>query len=81
MSYSELTRLIIPFDNRLEFGLNQSFWNIDEFSSLVQLSNEVTRQAANIGYINVFHLFLWASIVAYPLILMISWPPKGAQSR
>mgnify|MGYP005680315367 CR=1 FL=1 len=80
MSYSELTQWIIPFDNRFEFGLTQSFWNINEFSSLMQISNEVTRQAANIGYINVFHLFLWTSILAYPLILMISWPPRGDQS-
>ena len=81
MSYSELTQWIIPFDNRFEFGLTQSFWNINEFSSLMQISSEVTRQAANIGYINVFHLFLWVSILAYPLILMISWPPKGDQSQ
>ena len=81
MSYSELTQWIIPFDNRFEFGLTQSFWNINEFSSLMQISSEVTRQAANIGYINVFHLFLWASILAYPLILMISWPPRGDQSQ
>ena len=81
MSYSELTQWIIPFDNRFEFGLTQSFWNINEFSSLMQISNEVTRQAANIGYINVFHLFLWASILAYPLILMISWPPRGDKSQ
>ena len=81
MSYSELTQWIIPFDNRFEFGLTQSFWNINEFSSLMQISDEITRQAANIGYINVFHLFLWASILAYPLILMISWPPRGDQSQ
>ena len=81
MSYSELTQWIIPFDNRFEFGLTQSFWNINEFSSLMQISNEVTRQAVNIGYINVFHLFLWASILAYPLILMISWPPRGDKSQ
>ena len=81
MSYSELTQWIIPFDNRFEFGLTQSFWNINEFSSLMQISNEVTRQAVNIGYINVFHLFLWASILAYPLIFMISWPPRGDKSQ
>ena len=81
MSYRELAQWIIPFDDRFEFGVLQSFWNSNEFSNLLQLSSEVTRQAANIGYINVFHLFLWASILAYPLILLISWPPKGSTRR
>ena len=81
MSYRELAQWIIPFDDRFEFGVLQSFWNSNEFSNLLQLSSEVTRQAANIGYINVFHLFLWASILAYPLILLISWPPKGSARR
>ncbi len=81
MSYRELAQWIIPFDDRFEFGVLQSFWNSNEFSNVLQLSSEVTRQAANIGYINVFHLFLWASILAYPLILLISWPPKGSTRR
>ena len=81
MSFRELAQWIIPFDDRFEFGVLQSFWNSNEFSNVLQLSSEVTRQAANIGYINVFHLFLWASILAYPLILLISWPPKGSTRR
>jgi hypothetical protein len=37
---------------------------------------EISRQATNIGYINVFNLFLWTSLLAYPLIALVAWPPK-----
>jgi hypothetical protein len=45
-------------------------------TSLALVTVEIARQAINIGYINVFNLFLWTSLLPYPLIVLVAWPPK-----
>ena len=44
-------------------------------------AGEVTRQATTIGYINAFNLFLWTSLLVYPLVALIVWPPTGYRPR
>ena len=46
-------------------------WDINSMTGLPSLAGEVTRQATAIGYINSFQLFLWTSLLAYPLIALI----------
>ena len=81
MSYGELTRWISPYNDRsgLQHGLGG--WTTESATGLARLSGEVARQAANIGYVNAFHLFLWTSLLVYPLIALIAWPPKGYRAR
>ena len=80
MSYRELSQWIEPFTDRFSLGLSEGFWAVNGSPSLTVLADEVTRQASNIGYINVFHLFLWASLLAYPLIAFIAWPPNDRKT-
>ncbi len=81
VSYAELVQWINPFAERLNFATVMGRWNIEDTSGLTGVAGEVARQATTIGYINVFHLFLWTSMAVYPLIALIAWPPKGHRPR
>jgi len=81
MSYSELVQWINPFNNRLNLQSVMGGWSIESTTGLARIAGEVTRQATTIGYINAFHLFLWTSLLAYPLIALIVWPPSGYRPR
>ena len=76
MSYSELVQWISPFRERLNFESVMGYWDTPTSAGLVGMAVEVMRQATNIGYINVFNLFLWASLFVYPLVALIVWPPR-----
>ena len=56
-------------------------WNIDKTTGLANVAGEVARQATAVGYINSFNLFLWTTLLAYPLIALIVWPPRGYRKR
>ena len=45
------------------------------------MAGEVARQATTIGFINSYNLFLWISLLVYPLIALIVWPPRGYRPR
>ena len=79
IAYSDLVHWINPFSERLRAPDLPAKWNADTAPGLANLADEVGRQATAIGYINSFHLFLWISMLAYPLIALIVWPPKGYQ--
>lgn len=80
MNYSELVQMINPYTDRLNLAAAAG-WGGELPSSMAGVAGEITRQATNIGYINVYHLFLWTSMLVYPLIIMIAWPPKGFQQN
>jgi DHA2 family multidrug resistance protein len=81
VAYSDLVQWINPFSERLRWADLPAAWSIDSAAGLAGLAGEVTRQATAIGYINSFNLFLWTSLLAYPLIALIVWPPRGYRSR
>jgi hypothetical protein len=80
MNYSELVQMINPYTDRLNLAAAAG-WGGELPSSMAGVAGEITRQATNIGYINVYHLFLWTSMLVYPLIIMIAWPPQGFQQN
>ncbi|SMC17667.1 MFS transporter, DHA2 family, multidrug resistance protein [Andreprevotia lacus DSM 23236] len=45
-------------------------------AGLAMLNNEVTRQAAMIGYLDDFHVMMWVTLLAMPLLLLIRMPGK-----
>ena len=53
----------------------------DNAAGLAGIAGEVSRQATTIGYVNAFNLFLWTSMLVYPLIALIAWPPSGFRPR
>ncbi len=81
MSYGELAQWINPFSDRLSLGVVMGGWSTETTTGLAGIAGEVTRQATTIGYINVFNLFLWTSLLAYPLVALIVWPPRGYRPR
>jgi len=81
MNYSDLVQWINPFNDRLSFGGVMGGWNAESATGLAGIVGEVTRQATTIGYINSFNLFLWTSMLVYPLVALIVWPPRGYRPR
>jgi DHA2 family multidrug resistance protein len=81
MSYSELVQWINPFSDRLRLESVTGNWNIDDVPGLIGVAGEVARQATAIGYVNAFNLFLWTSLLVYPLIALVVWPPRGYRPR
>lgn len=81
MSYSELMRWINPFDPRLRLPSVMGGWSTESTAGLAGIAGEAARQATTIGYINAFTMFLWTSLLVYPLVALIVWPPSGYRSR
>ena len=76
INYADLVQWVNPYIDHLTSNLLAN-----DQSSFISAAGEISRQAANIGYINVFNFFLWTSLLAYPLILLISWPPKRVSNK
>ncbi len=81
VNYSELVRWINPFSAPLTLQNVAGGWSTESAAGLAVIAGEVTRQATNIGYINAFNLYLWTSLLVYPLIALIAWPPTGYKAR
>ena len=76
INYATLVQWINPYINHLK----SDFLNGDQ-ASLISAVGEISQQATNISYINSFNFFLWTSLLAYPLIMLISWPPKSVGNK
>ena len=76
INYATLVQWINPYIDHL----NSDFLTGDQ-ASLISAVGEISQQATNISYINSFHFFLWTSLLAYPLIMLISWPPKSVGNK
>ena len=81
MSYAELVQWINPFNDRLRLETVMGRWSTETAGGLAGIAGEVSRQATGIGYVNAFHLFLWTSMLVYPLIALVAWPPSGYRQR
>ena len=76
INYATLVQWINPYINHLKID----FLKGDQ-ASLISAVGEISQQATNISYINSFNFFLWTSLLAYPLIMLISWPPKSVGNK
>ena len=76
INYATLVQWINPYINHLK----SDFLKGDQ-ASLISAVGEISQQATNISYINGFNFFLWTSLLAYPLIILISWPSKSIDNR
>jgi len=77
MSYAELIQWINPFNSRMSYDHVMGGFTADNAAGLAGIAGEVSRQATSIGYVNAFNLFLWTSLLVYPLIALVVWPPTG----
>ncbi len=76
INYATLVQWINPYINHVK----SDFLKGDQ-ASLISAVGEISQQATNISYINSFNFFLWTSLLAYPLIMLISWPPKSVGNK
>ena len=76
INYADLVQWINPYINHLK-----SDFLTGNQDSLISAVGEISQQATNISYINSFNFFLWTSLLAYPLIMLISWPPKSVGNK
>lgn len=81
INYGELVQWINPFSAPLRLQMATGGWSTESAGGLAQIAGELGRQATNIGYINAFYLYLWTSLLVYPLIALIAWPPTGYKGR
>ena len=69
-NYSRLTEQITPYNKTLALPWAMGAWTVDTQQGLAQLSKEINRQAAMIGYVNAFGFYTAASAGAILLIVM-----------
>jgi DHA2 family multidrug resistance protein len=70
-NYSRMTEMISPFNERLNLPWVMGRWTIDSIPGLAQLSKELARQAAMIGYLDAFAMYTGASGAAVLLVLLV----------
>ena len=77
MNYSNMIQWITPFNEFFRYPLANNAWDLTNQAELAKLSEEVARQAITIGFLNAFHLFTFTSLIVYPLIALVRWPPRN----
>jgi DHA2 family multidrug resistance protein len=71
INYAEMSSGVSPFNELLELRSVAGLWSAQSATGLAQLSAEIERQAAMIGYINAFYLLAITGVVAFPFILLV----------
>ena len=79
-NYADFTNFINPFNEIFLYRGGMGFWNSETFFDLKNLSSEIERQSAMIGYINAFYFLAITGFLALPLILFIKTPKKNKES-
>jgi DHA2 family multidrug resistance protein len=74
-NYSRMTELVSAYNKAWQMPWVTGAWNIDSLAGLARLSNEMTRQATMIGFVNAFLLYTALSALAIPLCLLVK-PPR-----
>ena len=70
-NYSRLAETISPFNRSLSLPWVVGSWSVETLPDLARLAKEINRQAAMIGYLNAFTLYMLASLAAIPFAWML----------
>src|SRR6478735_7090754 len=70
MNYSRMTELVSPYNRALSVPGLMGGWSTETLQGLARLSKEIDRQAAMIGYLNAFGLYMAASAIAILFVLL-----------
>ncbi len=74
-NYERLVEALTPFNKLLNLPYVMGAWNLESIGGLAQVSNEITRQATMIAYLNAFGLFTAACALTIPLVLLMRGRP------
>lgn len=75
INYAELAEFVTPFRELTRDADILGNWDTSSISGLIQISGEMSRQAAMVGYMNAFLLMAITAAVAIPLSLLLRRPP------
>jgi len=70
MNYSRMTEMISPFNPALAWPQVMGGWDMETPQGLARLSREIERQAAMIGHLNAFGLYMAVSAAAIIFVLL-----------
>ena len=78
MNYSRMTEMISPYNRALSAPGVMGGWTMETLPGLARLSREIDRQAAMIGHINAFGMYMAVSASAIVFVLLIRRRPGRA---
>jgi DHA2 family multidrug resistance protein len=70
MNYGRMTELVSPYNRALSVPGLMGGWSTETPQGLARLAKEIDRQAAMIGYLNAFGLYMAASAAAILFVLL-----------
>ncbi len=76
--HSSIAAAATPFSPGFHLGWAQRAWNTHTLAGLAALNQEVTRQAAMIAYLDDFKLMMIVTLIAAPLLLLLTKPSRSA---
>ena len=76
INYAELSAMVTPFNKIIALPSVAGQWSTGSVEGLMQLSGEIERQAAMVGYINAFYLLAITGFIALPLLFFVQ-PTKS----
>jgi len=76
-NYSRMIEAISPYNVTLTMPWAMGQWDFATLSGLAKISNEITRQAAMIGYLNAFVMYTVVSALALGLVLIVRGKRSG----
>ncbi|MBC6907351.1 MFS transporter [Saccharophagus sp. K07] len=76
INHAAFADYITPFTLPLQQAAQSGAFNLDTPTGLAMINAEVTRQAATLAYLQDFHLMMWITLAAIPLILLLRNPAR-----
>ena len=77
VNYAVISEHVSRFNEAFQFPAIAGAWSVEGLTNLSRLGNEVTRQAAMIGYINAFYLFSAVAGAVIPFIYLLERPARS----
>ncbi len=74
VSRSDIVTHVSHYNAAFRYPANAGWAGLEDATVMARLSEEITRQALMIGYLDVFYMTAWASLLALPLVLAMARP-------
>lgn len=71
VNYAEISEGVTVYNQNFQIPSVSRFWDIETAQGLAAISNEISRQATMIGYLNSFAFFAATAAIAMPLLLFV----------
>ena len=70
-NFSRLSETVSPFNKSFNLPWVAGSWSVETLPDVARFAREINRQAALIGYLNAFSMYMLASLCAIPLALIL----------